>query len=823
MNLGRLGLVFREELGHAARRPIFWFLLVLLAFSLWGLSAGSVRIASGDSQVGGTKAFITSEFAVTQIASFLVLLLYAFFVAVAAGMAVIHDEEHQVGAILHATPLTPAEYVYGKFAGVFAAVCGVLALHVLFSMFFNHVVPSEVAEEVRGPFNLLNYLKPALFLSLPTLFFLTATAFAVGTATRKPILVFVLPVITILVCGFFLWDFSPSWLSPAWNKFLMVIDPSGFRWLNETWLKVDKGVAFYNHQPVGYDVTFWLNRLWQVSAGIIALVLSERAFAGSLKGATVRKGGRARSGEDKPAPALDATRRSAPLSALGMEARRPGFLEGMRTIGRAEVRELFSQPGLYLFIPLILLQVIGDNLFAIGAFDTPLLATNGTMAVGTFNTLTLLSTLLLLFYTVEGMERERATRLDPIFRATPVSTVSMLVGKTIAAVMVAMVILAAVLLSAIIIILVQGKVTFNPLPFLLVWGLLLLPTLLVWITFIVALHTLVRNRYLTYALGLAVLIVTGVCQMTGRMNWVGNWDMWSTLQWSDMGLFELNRSAIILNRVMVLGLAIFFVAVTLRIVTRRERDASRLGHRLSPGPLLKGGLRLLPFAIVPIVAGIFLFLQVWNGFQGKPALKKQKDYWRRNLATWKNAPLPDLVHVDLDMKLEPARRTFDLTGSYRLVNKLDEPLRQIPITGSYTWTNIRWTLNGDSTKPDDRLKLFIFTPKEPLAPGDSLTIGFAYGGSWPGGVTKNGAGNMTFLLPSGVVLTSFEPSFAPIVGYQESIGIDKDNRYDARDYPDDFHKGVTKAALGPQMPFTTHIRLNGPDEFRYNSVGTLLS
>ncbi|TPW13100.1 MAG: hypothetical protein FD129_1335, partial [bacterium] len=550
----------------------------------------------------------------------------------------------------------------------------------------------------------------------------------------------------------------------------------------------------------------------QVLMGIGAIVLAVRSFGAGLRGEKVSKAEQRAAGKGEPVadtpvagePLVDT---SGQLAALSMTSRRPGFLAGMVTVARAELKELLSQPGLYLFIPLILIQVIGDNLFAVGAFDTPLLTTPGIIAVNTFNTLTLLLTFLLLFYTVEGMERERSTHLDPIFRATPASTASMLVGKTLATAAVALVVLLAVLLGGLVVILIQGKVPFNPMPSFLVWSLFLIPTLVLWSTFLIATHALVKNRYLTYAIGLGVIIVTGVMQMTGRMSWVGNWDLWRVLQWSDMGLFELNGEALLLSRLMAVGLAVFFIAVTLQLGNRRDVDASRIGQRLMPGALVKGAFRLLPFAVVPIVVGIVLFFKVWDGFQGKAELKKQKDYWRRNIATWKGAPLPDILHVDIDMSLAPSKRSFSLSGSYQLINRLDKPLAQIPLTGNPAWTNLRWTLNGDSTKPDDRLKLFIFTPPSPLLPGDSLTIGFAYDGVHPVGITKNGAGTGTFILPSGVVLTSFEPSFAPIVGFMESIGIDKENRSDAKDFPPDHFHGITRAAYGSQTPFTTHIRI----------------
>ena len=33
----------------------------------------------------------------------------------------------------------------------------------------------------------------------------------------------------------------------------MLLEPYGFRWLRETWLKVDMGVEFYNTQPMHVD------------------------------------------------------------------------------------------------------------------------------------------------------------------------------------------------------------------------------------------------------------------------------------------------------------------------------------------------------------------------------------------------------------------------------------------------------------------------------------------------------------------------------------------------------------------------------------------
>ena len=94
---------------------MIWILTLLLLFLSWGMSTGGMIISSGDSQVGGMKAYVTSQFAIGQILSIMVFLFYAFFIAVAAGMSVIQDDEIKIGEILHSTPLKPSEYIAGKF------------------------------------------------------------------------------------------------------------------------------------------------------------------------------------------------------------------------------------------------------------------------------------------------------------------------------------------------------------------------------------------------------------------------------------------------------------------------------------------------------------------------------------------------------------------------------------------------------------------------------------------------------------------------------------------------------------------------------------
>ena len=110
------------------------------------MSGGHVHIGTGDASVGGTKAWITSEFAVAMQLAILTPILYGFFLAVAAGMTIVQDDEWRLGDLLHSTPLRPGEYVWGKFAAVLFGALAVLGHPLAAMVFFNHVLPNSGGE-----------------------------------------------------------------------------------------------------------------------------------------------------------------------------------------------------------------------------------------------------------------------------------------------------------------------------------------------------------------------------------------------------------------------------------------------------------------------------------------------------------------------------------------------------------------------------------------------------------------------------------------------------------------------------------------------------
>ena len=271
--------VTRREFLAGLRRPPNWVLLVILGLMALGLSDGSVTVSSGESGVGGERPHITSVYNQSMIQTIVMLVLAAWFLAISCGMVVIRDLELQVVEVFHSTRLTPREYVWGKFGGAVALFMVIWLLFPGLSMFLIHVVEGSGGSEAIGDFALGNYLFPTLLFGLPQILFLAGVPFLLGTWTRRPILVFAFPLVALLVTLSFFVGWSPSWLSPEVNRALMLLDPSGFRWLNETFLKVDRGVEFYNTAALRPDIGFLLSRVALAVTGLVAVAGAARVYA----------------------------------------------------------------------------------------------------------------------------------------------------------------------------------------------------------------------------------------------------------------------------------------------------------------------------------------------------------------------------------------------------------------------------------------------------------------------------------------------------------------------------------------------------------------
>lgn len=807
MSARRLLTILALDLNGHIRRVSFW---VLAALVFWlGYYQGHAD-AAHEGMAHGAGVFANCEASVAMVFPFTWVQFNAFFMAVAAGFAVSRDDQHLVGPLLHATPLRPWEYVWAKFASVVAAY---LLLHLV--QCASLAIFSAYPPHGNGPFLLRAYVGPTVFLILPLMLFVGGTTFGIGTRTRNMYLVIAIPLVLFLLDFFFMVPWFPEGLDPRIDKLLVLLDPSSGRWFESTWGRVDPGSAVYNASRLSYGFAFLASRLAWAGIGLGTVAWSARAYAREALG----REGRHR----EPSPLPESRRTAGAFDFWNLEApmRRPGWIEGLGTAFRLEFPLLARNPGIWLLGALILMDTFMRALhFQDPVTGSPLLLTPGHLAVELSSRAPALLCLMLLLGIVESLERDRSARMAPLVDASPIPPSSLFLGRIGANLALAGLTLAAQFLLCLGLLAFQGTVPIRLEPFLLAWGALTVPTLLLWTCFIAAVHALGAGRYGTWSTGLAALGLTGFCLFTGHMTWAGNWLLAGCLRWSDLAPFQMDRIALVLNRLLALGLAGLLLALALRFRAGRERDAARLLSSLQPLPLLRAAAPFLALAVPVGLLAATLGLLVHQGQEGGAREAEARLYWRKNVETYRDYPVPELRSVDLDLDLDPATRGLRGHGELLLENALPIALNRIPFTVPLSFGPITWTLDGAPTVAENRAGLQVLHLEgRPLAPGGRVRVGFAYDGRTLVGITRNGGRTPYFMLASAGLFR--ERHCMPRLGYREDIGTTGETEADPPETPRPDASGRIPNFSGARGAFATRIRLSGPALLTFRSVGAL--
>ncbi len=831
MNIDRLRAVSGLEFYTILRRPFWWILLTGAAFTVLSLSSVAV-LPKGDGFVGSISPYINSEYALTSFFGLSSFVLYGFFAAVVGGLAVIRDDEHQISDLLHSTPLTPSEYVFGKYLGVVSALALVLLIQTLLLIGFYEITNGVTG--TTGPFDLWHYVKPSIVFSLIPIMGITGLTFAVGERSRRPLVVLAIPVAMIFLLPVFaMWN--PPGLANSVNTMLKVLDPSGLRWLIQDVIAHAETVEQVNTESVSLTGTILFNRLVLLFGAIVAVasciphVKKVVAMGGApAKRGLFRQKSTIQASSTSPQISSETPDRLRPiihrsittLETLGMRSEQTSFDSTIAEILKCDLVELAKQPALYLLIPLFLSTSLEKGSTSLGPFGEPLLLTTGTLSISMFSTLTFMLCAVMLFFTVESIRREQSNRFDQLLYAFPIRTSAIIVAKNLASVILVIFLLVLIGLGASVLIWIKSKQFPELWNLAVVWGAVLLPTLVFWNAFVTAVCAMVRSRYTTYAIGIIALVWTLRTLQSGTLTWVGNWTAIGTLRWSDMGTFSLNGSPLLLNRLMVLAAALFLAVVAVRLFPRIAVDTVAAADRLRRYKLAKTVARIIPFMLLPLVIAGSLKLQIRSGFQSGTDARADHEYWLRNVETWSNVPMPSIDHVDLKVNLVPTKRKFDLSGSYRMTNRTDSSLNVIAFTIRRKFGEVDWKIEGESPIFENRSGLHVLALHKPLAAGQSIDIGFSYAATYPRGFTKNGGGIDQFVLPSGVLLHTLRNSFLPSPGFNDTIGATSRPHPEPAQVRPDFWE---KKQYRKSSPFTTSLELTAPADYTFNTVGTKVS
>jgi aminopeptidase N len=703
-----LARVAAFEFRQIVRSPLFWAVAGIFFLLPFGY------VASDHIHIGDTaNVHKNSPFATIQVDLIMGLFFMFASTAFVAG-AVIRDDETGFGPILRAAPLSKLDYLYGRFAGAFAAALLAFAA-VTAGLIAGSLLPGLDPEKF-GPFRPDAYAFAVFVMAGPTLLLTSALFFAVATATRSMAWVFV-AVIVFLVAYIV---FNLALGKPELETIAAYWDPLGlstFGVATRYWTANDRNALL---PPLTGALLF--NRLFVTGLGLSVLALAYPLYRHSV-----------RPGRAAPAAAPEPAATPATAPAMARPRRRfdrAGLTAQLIERTRFDMTLVFRSPVLWIILVLALANAsislwtnTDDGRY--GAAIYPVTRTLIPVLDGTF---TFFVAIMAAYFAGELVWRDRDRRTQEIIDATPAPDWTFIAPKTLAVSLVLTTVLLVGVLATVLVqtfkgyydyqlgeyllwYLVPNAVDLTIIAALAVFGQVIAPNKFagwgVIVLYIIATFALPANglEHNLYIYGGTSPVPLSDMNGQGRF-WIGAW--WFRLYWAAFALLLLIAAFALWRR----G-ATDSLAARARIAPRRLRGA----------PLWIGLAALLAFGS----AGAFIYrnTNVLNDYRTGPGDDKWLADYEKALLPYEKVPQPTVTSVKLDVVIDPDGPSLETRGVYVLQNKTAAPLREVHVRFVRDLEVRGLSVQGAWPKKTyDRFNYRIFAFDTPMQPGETRTLSF---------------------------------------------------------------------------------------------------
>lgn len=492
-----LAAVFRNEVLLAAKRPAPYAMALVFAGNAalwWGWGPATFYGWSTN-----------SDYYIVHLYNGFTFLTLPLFTAVLMGDPVVRDFRLGVAPLVLSKPVGRAQYLLGKFLGNFFVLACCQAAFMLTLVLLQGF---RLEGMVTGPPRLAGYVVHFLLVVVVSHLLLAAVFFTAGTLAQSARLVYLLAV-----------SFYP--LVAAYQILVLRALPARWRVLLDPLLANRLGVLAQTRDPavldalaVDYPPALLANRALTVLAAAVCLWVLHARFGKSEPGGegkgSVLTLGLAPAGEalydDAAEAAAAAGGEREKESSVGAAVELPavrmagaGLGVGLGKLWAAtvvELRLLAAERGLVVLLPLAAFASVLEPAF----YEVrPAGSYSGAYASRTAAALVLFVCGLVVFYTGEALHRDRELRIEPVLWASPAPDYALLVSKFSATLLVALGLAALVCLTAAAVQLVRGHTPVEPAAYLLVYGLILLPTAAFVAAAALAAGVLLRDKYLAHA------------------------------------------------------------------------------------------------------------------------------------------------------------------------------------------------------------------------------------------------------------------------------------------------------------------------------------
>ncbi len=738
---------------HLRRMSTYVFFVALFSLSLAGIASNAVA--------GAGRIFHNSPY---SLAKQMVILAAIGQIVTAAivGLDAVRDFRWRTDELLFTTPLTKAQYLGGRFAGVclvmLALYCAI-PLGLAASAFMPWMESTELL-----PFAAGSYINPFLVVVLPGVLATTALFFAVGLFTRSELTIYTQGLVLLAAHSVA----SALLASVDRGRLGAMIDPFSLEtidYLARYWTITEKNARLFD-----LSSTLLAHHLIWLTIGAIAIAIGWTRFRLQVRERAGGKSSRERRTQRAIAP---------PKSTSAWAAIAPHFDRGTlvrQLVGATwfSVERILRDKAFLAICAAGLLNALTNAWYAGLWYGAPIYPVTGELAHAIVVGSQFYFVVLAIMYAGELAWRERQLGASGVVDALPVPTAVTMAGKLLGLLAAEAGLSLVLLAGGVAVQALKGYFHFELLVYVrFLFGVQFL-TLVAFTLLAFFVHSVLNNKYL----GHFVLIVFYV--LTQSLSTLGfDHQLWRFGTWPEFLYSEMNGFGRYAADIAWLSLVWIFVGLVLAVAAylfwargsderwpiRLQRARARLGTSAAAFAALS--------AVAAITcAGVVIYnTNILNAYQSSADRKAAAAVYETTYSTYAATPQPWLTGVQVRADLFPERNSMALSGVQTYVNKEAKPLDTLLLSLDPTVhiEELQWSRPVSSVVTDPSRGVWVDRLDAPLAPGESIQLTYRVRYE-PRGFVNADPNNA--VVANGTYLNPDEFKFAPRLGYQPSEELD---------------------------------------------------
>lgn len=611
--------VFQNEVRLNSRRIAPYVLMLFSVFNavLWSAGLGATYYGKEVLAKYGRLWATNSDYYITHNFSGFALGIFGvpIFAALIMAEPVRRDFRLEIDALIFSKPVSRAHYLLGKFFGsFFVLVCCQASFAA--TLILLQVFPTS--QMVVLPFRLLPYFKHFIMIVVITYVLFAAIYFTVGTLTRSPKIVYGVAIAYYPLMFFYGLLFLKA-LPPRWR---VLLSPLMLREVQiQTW---GRSPEWVDQLVVSYTPIMFANRALVILAAAVCLTIVCLRFriteppakpekfswlnlsAGSevlyfdppiLQPTPGHTASDVSSVRDEKADAKETAVPRVSSSNTGLRA----ILAKLAAALGIEFRLLRAERSLVVIAPL---AVFLPNLELAFYKVVPEGSYSATYATGTAKTLLFFLIGMTVFYVVESMQRDREVRMEPVLWAKPIPNSVLLLSKFLATFLLMLSVIAITGLTAISIQLLRGHAPVELYPYLVVYSVILIPSIVFMAAVSILLNVVLREKYVAYVVIVGVGAGLSYLYSQGYNHWLYNPALYQLWNYPDLTGAGSNQSIILIQRLYCFAVATLCLSLAHLFFQRRSTKGLQIDGRLSAAAW--SSLTAVVSVIVTLITSLFI-------------------------------------------------------------------------------------------------------------------------------------------------------------------------------------------------------------------------